>query len=292
MAAYSSTLAMFIAFSVVQEPSQIRSNFCYFAETIDACKTAAWLHERGTFTLSEYDSVIHSDSGAQSGRVLRLLERKKEIDPNIMTAILEQSHLRKQSATETEAGMRVRMDKDLHGSLDERSEEVDVSKQLHDQAASHPKPTVPDSHQRTSTPSSISRLDLRQNNLDKAGSNSRPEVRSPSSERPSSVLARGRLDLENLTEISAPLRPEHFSDRLPVTVTSPVTRSYTELQGQLAFPRRRAEPQAAVSQLETPGEVAVFHRATETVEPAASSSLTESKDQEPEVCIILLLDCT
>ena len=274
---------LFIAFFVVQEPSQIRSNFCYYAETIDACKTAAWLYKRGTFTPSEYDSVIRSDSGAQSGKVLRLLERKTEIDPNIMTTILEQSHLRKQRATYADVG--VPIDKDLHGSIDERPEEVIVArKQLHDQAASHPKP---DSHHRTPTLSSTSRLDLRQNNLDKTGSNSLYEVRSPGSERPLSVLTRGRLEQENLIKTSS-LRPEHFSNQLPVAVTSPVTRSYAELQGQLAFPRAEPTmPQAGVSPLEIHGPVAVFHRATETVEPAASASRTEAKDQEPEVCNIL-----
>ena len=132
-----------------------------------------------------------------------------------------------------------------------------------------------------------SRLDLRQNNLDKTGSNSLYEVRSPGSEKPISVLARGRLEQENLIKTSS-LRPEHFSNQLPVAVTSPVTRSYTELQGQLAFPRAEPTvPQAGVSPLEIQGPVAVFHRATETVEPAASASRTEAKDQEPEVCNIL-----
>ena len=172
--------------------------------------------------------------------------------------------------------MEVRIDKDLHGSIGERPEEVIVArKQLHDQAASHAKP---DTQQRTSTLSSSSRFDLLQNNLDK----STHEVPSPGSERPSSALARGRLDQENLIEASASLSSERFYNRLPVAVTSPVTRSYTELQGQLAFPRAEPTvPQAGVSPLETSGPVAEFHLATEKV---VSVSRTEAKDQEPEVC--------
>ena len=273
---------------VVKAPSQIRRNFCYYTEIVDACRTAAWLYERGIFSPSEYDSVIHSDPSAQSGKVLRLLEKKEETHPDIMKNILEQSHLQKQRALQSDIA--VRHDGYLHGSIDERPRKVTVDRtQLHDRAAAASQPkaaaALPDFHHRTSngsSPSSNTRLALQLNNLDKAGSNSPHEDRSPGSQRPTSVLARGRVDQDDLIETSASLRFESFSNQLPVAVSSPVTRSYTELQGQLAFPRAEPPvPQAGVSRLEASGPVAVFRRATETVEPATSA---ESKDNEPEVC--------
>jgi hypothetical protein len=262
-----------------QVQSQIRSNFCHYSEIIDACKTAAWLYESLTFTRLEYDSVIYSDSASRSGKLLRLLESKEKNSPDIMTTILKQRHLLKHVATESTQSRTGHVK-----SLNERPQEVD-DKNMQDPAVSQSNPTVGtfEAHQRTTAHSSTNRLDLQTSiDQDKTGSNSRHGVRSPTSvtERPSSVVARGRLGIEQGSSIeTSSVEPERFSDRPPVAVTSPATKPYEEIQRQVVFPRRQAP--AGVYQEESQGNVAVFHRATETIEPTVLR--TQVKDEEPQI---------
>jgi hypothetical protein len=253
-------------FPVSKEISPIRSNFSYYAETIDACKTATWLYQRGTLTPSEYDSVLYSDSASQSSKLLRLLECKK--DAHIITLILEQSHLRKSGARLLSRETATAKDIDRSGHA--RPEELLASMTMKHRAASQPKPDS---------------LQLNSSGTRAAVSNSEPNIlhedQSQDIDRPPSVLARGRGKEENLAENSDSLWPDRFSNRLPIAVTSPVTRSYRELQGQLAFPRsKRHIYQVQESQLDSPAaeKVAVFRRATEELE-----SPKEEKHQQPEV---------